>query len=147
MRKKNCMTCPLSSEPCQRATCFMFIVMPFLLFIFFYRKKNDFFRIRIRRWIRSRYRNGSSVWTGSRSKWNGSTRLATIYLSIRMMASDNGGPMLSPIYDKQQQSRLPPAAAEIPAVGEFLDSSKDRYLNLSIHLYLSIYSSIYLSIG
>jgi len=45
---------------------------------------------------------------------------------LRMMASDNGGPMLSPIYDKQQQSRLPPAAAEIPAVGEFLDSSKDR---------------------
>ena len=46
-----------------------------------------------------------------------------------MMTSDNGGPMLSPIYDKQQQNaggRLPPPHAEIPAVGEFLDSSKDR---------------------
>ena len=51
------------------------------------------------------------------------------YNYFRMMTSDNGGPMLSPIYDKQQQNaggRLPPPHAEIPAVGEFLDSSKDR---------------------
>jgi len=42
------------------------------------------------------------------------------------MASDNGGPMLSPIYDKGQQNHLPPNNNQIPAVGEFLDSSKDR---------------------